>query len=151
MSEAKSLDIAGILRALPHRYPLLLVDRVISMDPGERIHAVKAVSFNENFFQGHFPGNPVMPGVMQIEAMAQTGGLLVLNTVPNPDDYWTYFLGIESCRFRKRVLPGDTLIFRCELLSPIKRGIAKMSGQAFVAGQLVMEAEMTASIVKKDV
>ena len=90
-----------------------------------------------------------MPGVLQIEAMAQTGGILVLNSVPDPENYWTYFLAIEECKFRKPVVPGDTLIFKCELLAPIKRGIAKLSGQAFVAGQLVCEATVTASMVKK--
>ena len=107
------------------------------------------VTMNEPFSQGHFPGNPILPGVIQIEAMAQTGGILVLNTVENPEDYWTYFLGVDKCRFKRKVIPGDTIIFKCELLAPIKRGIAKMSGQAFVGGQLVMEAEMSASIVKK--
>jgi UDP-3-O-[3-hydroxymyristoyl] N-acetylglucosamine deacetylase/3-hydroxyacyl-[acyl-carrier-protein] dehydratase len=91
-----------------------------------------------------------MPGVLQIEAMAQTGGILVLSTVPDPENYWTYFLGIEKCRFRKKVLPGDTIIFKCELMAPVKRGIAKMMGQAFVGGKVVMEAEMSASIVRKE-
>jgi UDP-3-O-[3-hydroxymyristoyl] N-acetylglucosamine deacetylase/3-hydroxyacyl-[acyl-carrier-protein] dehydratase len=91
-----------------------------------------------------------MPGVLQIEAMAQTGGILVLSTVPDPENYWTYFLGIEKCRFRRKVLPGDTIIFKCELTTPVKRGIAKMQGQAFVGGKVVMEAEMSASIVRKE-
>ena len=110
---------------------------------------VKNVTINEPFFQGHFPGNPVMPGVLQIEAMAQTGGILVLSTVPDPENYWTYFLGIESAKFRKMVLPGDTIVFQCELLAPIKRGIAKMQGKAYVGDNLVCEGVMTASIVKK--
>ncbi|RYG32980.1 MAG: bifunctional UDP-3-O-[3-hydroxymyristoyl] N-acetylglucosamine deacetylase/3-hydroxyacyl-ACP dehydratase, partial [Chitinophagaceae bacterium] len=143
------MDINRISQILQHRYPFLMIDKIIHLDE-TTVAGVKNVTMNEPFFQGHFPGNPVMPGVMQIEAMAQTGGLLVLSTVDNPEDYWTYFLGIESCRFRKKVIPGDTIIFKCELMNPIKRGIAKMTGQAFVAGQLVMEAEMTASIVKKD-
>jgi UDP-3-O-[3-hydroxymyristoyl] N-acetylglucosamine deacetylase/3-hydroxyacyl-[acyl-carrier-protein] dehydratase len=143
------MDINQIAATLPHRYPFLLIDKIIHLDE-TTVTGVKNITLNEPFFQGHFPGNPVLPGVIQIEAMAQTGGILVLSTVDNPEDYWTYFLGIDKCRFKRKVIPGDTIIFKCELLAPIKRGIAKMSGQAFVAGQLVMEAEMSASIVKKD-
>lgn len=143
------MDINTIAAILPHRYPFLLVDKIINLD-ATSVVGVKNVTMNEPFFTGHFPENPVMPGVIQIEAMAQTGGILVLSTVDNPDDYWSYLLGIDRCRFKRKVLPGDTVIFKCELLAPIKRGIAKMFGQAFVAGQLVMEAEMSAMIVKKD-
>lgn len=143
------MDINQIAATLPHRYPFLLIDKIIHLDE-TTVTGVKNITMNEPFFQGHFPGNPVLPGIIQIEAMAQTGGILVLNTVENPEDYWTYFLGIDKCRFKRKVVPGDTIIFKCELLAPIKRGIAKMSGQAFVAGQLVMEAEMSAGIVKKD-
>ncbi|GAA4440199.1 bifunctional UDP-3-O-[3-hydroxymyristoyl] N-acetylglucosamine deacetylase/3-hydroxyacyl-ACP dehydratase [Pontibacter saemangeumensis] len=143
------MDINQIAATLPHRYPFLLIDKIIHLDE-TTVTGVKNITLNEPFFQGHFPGNPVLPGVIQIEAMAQTGGILVLSTVENPEDYWPYFLGIDKCRFKRKVVPGDTIIFKCELLAPIKRGIAKMSGQAFVAGQLVMEAEMSASIVKKD-
>ena len=143
------MDVNQIYKALPHTYPFKLVDKIIHLD-GNSVAGIKNVTINEPFFQGHFPGNPVMPGVMQIEAMVQTGGILLLHTVPDPENYWTYFLAIESCRFRKMVLPGDTIIFKCELLAPIKRGIAKMQGQAFVAGHLVCEAVMSASIVRKD-
>jgi len=143
------LDVNQIYKALPHTYPFKLVDKIFHLDEST-VAGIKNVTINEPFFQGHFPGNPVMPGVLQIEAMVQTGGILVLNTVPDPENYWTYFLSIESCRFRKMVLPGDQIIFKCELLAPIKRGIAKMQGQAFVAGNLVCEAVMSASIVRKD-
>lgn len=143
------LDVNQIYNALPHAYPFRLVDKIFYMDETS-VAGIKNVTINEPFFQGHFPGNPVFPGVLQIEAMAQTGGILLLNTVPDPSNYWTYFLGIESCRFRKLVVPGDTIMFKCELLAPIKRGIAKMQGQAFVAGNLVCEAVMSASIVRKD-
>ncbi|MBW8049032.1 MAG: bifunctional UDP-3-O-[3-hydroxymyristoyl] N-acetylglucosamine deacetylase/3-hydroxyacyl-ACP dehydratase [Cytophagales bacterium] len=142
------LDINQISKTLPHNYPFRLVDKIIHLDE-KSVVGVKNVTINEPFFQGHFPGNPIMPGVLQVEAMAQTGGILVLNTVPDPENYWTYFLGIDSCRFKKMVVPGDTIIFRCELTNPIKRGIAKMHGQAFVADKLVCEAFLMASIVKK--
>lgn len=143
------MDIKQISNILPHRYPFQLVDKIFHLDDNS-VAGVKNVTMNEPFFQGHFPGNPVMPGVLQIEAMAQTGGILVLSTVPDPENYWTYFLGIENARFRKMVLPGDTLIFKCELLAPIKRGIAKMQGRAYVGGTLVCEGVMTASIVRKN-
>ncbi|QHT67534.1 bifunctional UDP-3-O-[3-hydroxymyristoyl] N-acetylglucosamine deacetylase/3-hydroxyacyl-ACP dehydratase [Rhodocytophaga rosea] len=142
------LDVNQIYKLLAHTYPFQMVDKIFHLDE-TTVAGIKNVTINEPFFQGHFPGNPVFPGVFQIEAMAQTGGILVLNTVPDPENYWTYFLSIESCRFRRMVVPGDTIIFKCELLAPIKRGIAKMQGQAFVAGNLVCEAVMSASIVRK--
>ncbi|WP_291720240.1 bifunctional UDP-3-O-[3-hydroxymyristoyl] N-acetylglucosamine deacetylase/3-hydroxyacyl-ACP dehydratase [Bernardetia sp.] len=143
------LDINQISKVLPHRYPFLLIDKVIYLDETSVV-GVKNVTMNEPFFQGHFPENPVMPGVLQVEAMAQTGGILVMNTVPDPNNYWSYFIGIDNCRFRQKVLPGDTIVFKCELVAPIRRGIAKMKGQAYVAGKLVCEATLSAGIVKKD-
>ncbi|HOY49407.1 MAG TPA: bifunctional UDP-3-O-[3-hydroxymyristoyl] N-acetylglucosamine deacetylase/3-hydroxyacyl-ACP dehydratase [Flavobacteriales bacterium] len=143
------MDINKISGILKHRYPFLMIDKVIYLD-NESVAAVKNVTVNEPYFQGHFPGNPIMPGVLQVEAMVQTGGILVLNTVPDPENYWTYFIGIENFRFRKMVLPGDTLVIQCDLLAPIKRGIAKMSGRAFVGNTLVCEGTMIASIVRKD-
>lgn len=143
------MDIKQITKFLPHRYPFLLIDKIIYLDR-ETVAGVKNVSMNEPFFQGHFPGNPVMPGVLIVEAMAQIGGILVLNTVPDPENYITLFLGINEVRFRKIVAPGDTLIIQCDLLAPIKRGIAKMYGRAYVGNTLVCEGTMTASIVRKD-
>jgi UDP-3-O-[3-hydroxymyristoyl] N-acetylglucosamine deacetylase/3-hydroxyacyl-[acyl-carrier-protein] dehydratase len=138
----------AITNLLPHRYPFQLVDKVIQLDK-RTITGVKNVTINEPFFQGHFPNHPVMPGVLQVEAMVQTGGILVLSNVPNPQDYSTYFLAIENCRFKRKVLPGDTLLLRCELITDIKRGIVKMRGRAFVGDKLTCEAIMTAQIVKK--
>ncbi|WP_018342870.1 bifunctional UDP-3-O-[3-hydroxymyristoyl] N-acetylglucosamine deacetylase/3-hydroxyacyl-ACP dehydratase [Cytophaga aurantiaca] len=148
VTQPSVLDVNQIYKILPHRYPFKLVDKIVHLDEN-MIIGVKNVTINEPFFEGHFPGNPVMPGVLQIEAMAQTGGIFVLQTVPDPENYWTYFLSIESAKFRRMVVPGDTLIFKCELTAPIKRGIAKMQGQAYVGGNLVCEASLTASIVKK--
>jgi UDP-3-O-[3-hydroxymyristoyl] N-acetylglucosamine deacetylase/3-hydroxyacyl-[acyl-carrier-protein] dehydratase len=142
------MDVSHIANILPHRYPFALLDRVVHLDDVSVI-GVKNVTLNEPFFMGHFPNNPVMPGVMQIEAMAQTGGILVLSTVPDPENYWAYLLSIDECRFRKLVTPGDTLVFRCELLQPIRRGIAKMKGEIFVGDNLVCDAVLSASLVRK--
>ena len=141
------MDINQIMQILPHRYPFLLIDKIIHLDD-TMVSGIKNVTRNEPFFDGHFPGNPVMPGVLQIEAMAQIGGILVLNTVPDPENYTPYFLGIDKCKFRKMVIPGDTLKFKCELTAPIKRGIAQMNGYAYVGNTLVCEAAMTARIVR---
>ena len=148
MDQPTSFDIRKILEFLPHRYPFLLVDRVNEIVDGEYIKAHKCVSFNEPFFQGHFPQEPVMPGVLQIEAMAQCGGLLVLNSVDEPERYSTYFLKIDGVKFRQKVVPGDTLIFRVELLAPIRRGVSTMKGYVFVGEKVVCEAEFMAQIVK---
>ncbi|MBQ7856446.1 MAG: bifunctional UDP-3-O-[Alistipes sp.] len=141
------LDINQIRSMLPHRYPFLLVDRVFHLD-GTAIGGIKNVTTNEPFFQGHFPQEPVMPGVLLVEAMAQCGGLLVLSTVENPEEYSTYFLRIDNVRFKHKVTPGDTLQFECELAGPMRRGIATMLCKTFVGDTLVCEAELMAQIAK---
>jgi len=140
-------DINRIKDLLPHRYPFLLVDKIIEVGQ-KHIVGMKNMTVNEPFFVGHFPQEPVMPGVLQVEAMAQTGGLLVLSRVENPELYSTYFLKIDNVKFRQKVVPGDTLIFRLHLVSDMRRGIANMKGYAFVGEKVVSEAEFTAQIVK---
>jgi UDP-3-O-[3-hydroxymyristoyl] N-acetylglucosamine deacetylase/3-hydroxyacyl-[acyl-carrier-protein] dehydratase len=146
-NETPIMDINRIRELLPHRYPFLLVDKIIEIGPNH-IVGVKNITTNEPFFQGHFPQEPVMPGVLQVEAMAQTGGLLVLNSVDEPEKYSTYFMKIDGVKFRQKVVPGDTLILRLELLAPIRRGISTMKGYVFVGDKLVSEAEFMAQIVK---
>ena len=146
-NEEPIMDNIRIRQLLPHRYPMQLVDKVIAMGPTS-IVGVKSVTSNEPFFQGHFPEEPVMPGVLQVEAMAQCGGLLVLNQLEEPERWSTYFMKIDDVKFRKKVVPGDTLLFRVELLAPVRHGISSMKGYMFVGDQVVAEATFTAQIVK---
>ena len=143
------LGILEIQKVLPHRYPFLLVDRIVDLVPMERVVGIKNVTMNEPFFQGHFPGNPIMPGVLILEAMAQTGGFLLLNTENDPSGKLVYFTGINKVKFRKPVVPGDQLRFEVEFLK-LKRNICKMKGLAFVEDKMVCEAELTAAVVDKE-
>jgi UDP-3-O-[3-hydroxymyristoyl] N-acetylglucosamine deacetylase/3-hydroxyacyl-[acyl-carrier-protein] dehydratase len=141
-------DSVKIAAWLPHRFPFLLVDKIIELSD-THVVGVKNITFNEGFFQGHFPNNPVMPGVLQIEAMAQTGGILALSTVDEPGNWDTYFLKIENAKFKNKVVPGDTVLFKMELMAPIRRGICQMQATAYVGNKIVSEAELTAQIVKR--
>lgn len=141
------MDVNDIRERLPHRYPFLLVDKVIERGDNH-IVGLKNITGNEPFFQGHFPQEPVMPGVLQIEAMAQTGGLLVLSSVPDPEKYSTYFMKIDNVKFRQKVVPGDTLLFHVSFMIPLRRGCAVMKGYAFVGDKVVSECEFMAQIIK---
>lgn len=148
-SQQAIYDITQIEKSLPHKFPFLFVDKIIELSDNHVV-GIKNVTFNEHFFQGHFPGNPVMPGVLQIEALAQTGGILALNNISDRENYDTYFLKIDKVRFKQIVRPGDTLILKLELLNPIRRGICEMRGTAYVGNKLATEAELVAQIVRKD-
>lgn len=147
-SQEAIYDITHITKVLPHKFPFLLVDKIIELSDNHVV-GVKSVTFNEHFFQGHFPGNPVMPGVLQIEALAQTGGILALNNISDPENYDTYFLKIDKVKFKQIVRPGDTLILKLELLSPIRRGICEMKATAYVGNKLATEAELVAQLIRK--
>ncbi|MCW5519507.1 bifunctional UDP-3-O-[3-hydroxymyristoyl] N-acetylglucosamine deacetylase/3-hydroxyacyl-ACP dehydratase [Aureitalea sp. L0-47] len=140
-------DVNAIMAMLPHRPPFLLVDKILELSD-QHVIGLKNVTMNEPFFVGHFPGAPVMPGVLIVEAMAQTGGILALSTVPDPENYLTFFMKINNVKFKQQVNPGDTLVFKLELITPIRRGIVHMSGNAYANGKLVTEAELMAQIVK---
>ena len=141
-------DARWIQQILPHRYPLLLVDRVLEIEPGESIKALKNVTMNEEVFQGHFPGRPVMPGVLIVEALAQAGAILSLYDLPNPEDKLIYFTGIDRARFRRPVVPGDQLILEAKLKN-VRRNFGKFEGRAYVDGKLVTEAIMSSALVDR--
>lgn len=140
-------DINGIMKLMPHRYPFLLIDKVLELSD-THVVGLKNVTFNEPFFVGHFPKEPVMPGVLQVEALAQTGGILVLASVPDPENYSTYFIKIDKVKFKRKVIPGDTLIFKIELIEPIRRGIVHMQGYGYVGDSVAVEAELMAQVAK---
>ncbi|MBX6364897.1 MAG: 3-hydroxyacyl-ACP dehydratase FabZ, partial [Gemmatimonadetes bacterium] len=142
------VDIQKIMQYLPHRYPMLLVDRVVEFEPGKRIVGIKNVTINEPFFQGHYPGHPVMPGVLIIEAMAQVGGLLLMEAVDDAEDKVVYFMSLDNVKWRRPVTPGDQIRFELEMLQ-LRRSVCRMKGAGYVDGQLVAEAEMMAGIVDR--
>ena len=145
---ARRLDITDIMDALPHRYPLLLVDRIVDFEPGKRIAGLKNVTINEPFFRGHFPAHPIMPGVLVVEAMGQVGGLLLMDAVENPKDKVVYFMALRSVKWRRPVRPGDQIVFEVEMVS-FRRGVCKMRGKGTVEGRVVAEADMTARVVDR--
>jgi UDP-3-O-[3-hydroxymyristoyl] N-acetylglucosamine deacetylase/3-hydroxyacyl-[acyl-carrier-protein] dehydratase len=147
LNQVPVMDVNAIMDMLPHRPPFLMIDKVFELSPNHVIGS-KNVTMNEEFFKGHFPGAPVMPGVLIVEAMAQTGGILVLNTVPDPENYLTFFMKIDKVKFKQKVVPGDTLIFSCSLITPIRRGICHMQGFTYANGKLCAEAELMAQITK---
>ncbi len=142
------MDVTEIQKILPHRYPFLLVDRILEVEPGKRIVGIKNVTANEEFFLGHFPGKPVMPGVLIVEAMAQVGGVLLLSDVPDRENKLVYFMGIDEARFRRPVVPGDQLRMELEVLR-LKQSTCKLQGKAFVDGQLVAEAVVMSAMVDR--
>ena len=147
-NKAPIMDNVGIKKVMPHRYPMQLVDKIIDIEPNDYVVGIKSVTANEPFFVGHFPEEPVMPGVLQVEAMAQCSGILVLSCVDEPERYSTYFMKIDNVKFRQKVVPGDTLIFRVSFMTPLRRGVAQMKGYAFVGDKIVSEAEFMAQIIK---
>ncbi len=142
------MEIGDILKIMPHRYPLLLVDRILEMDPGKRIVGLKNVTINEPFFQGHFPGHPIMPGVLLVEAMAQVGGLLLMGAVEDPENKVVYFMSMDKVKFRRPVVPGDQVRFELEMLQ-FKGKRCRMQGAGYVEGKKVVEGEMMAQIVDR--
>ena len=147
LSKELVFDINGIMKLMPHRPPFLLIDRILELSDSHVV-GLKNVTMNEPFFVGHFPKEPVMPGVLQVEALAQTGGILVLASVPDPENYSTYFIKIDKVKFKKKVVPGDTIIFKIDLITPIRRGIVHMQGYGYVGDSVVVEAELMAQVAK---